>query len=42
MSCGSYCSVALPNGAVGWSAVLNMAFSGHMHLLFLMFEAVHL
>ena len=30
MSCDSQCSVALPHGAVGWSALC----AGHAHLLF--------
>ena len=30
LSCGCYCSVSsLPRGAVGWSVVLIVAFSGH-------------
>ena len=28
------CSVALPHGAVGWSAVYDVVFSDHTHLLF--------
>ena len=34
MSCDMQCSVALPHGAVGWSAVWGVVFPDHTHLLF--------
>ena len=34
MSCDSQCSVALPNGAVGWSAKCCCGIPDHTHLLF--------
>ena len=37
MSCGCYCSLPIPRGAVGWSAVCDcgtVAFPGHTHILF--------
>ena len=30
MSCDCYCSVALPNGAVGWFAVCDCGFPDHV------------
>ena len=32
--CYYKCSVALPHGAVGWSAVVIVVFPDHTHLLF--------
>ena len=34
MYCDCKCSVALPHGAVGWSALCDVVFSDHTHLLF--------
>ena len=34
MSCYCICSVTLPHGAVGWSAVVIVFFPDHTHLLF--------
>ena len=35
MSCDSQCSVALPHGAVGWSAVCDCGISGSYSIAFL-------
>ena len=37
MYCNYKCSVALPHGAVGWSAVCDLVFPDHTHLLFKQF-----
>ena len=34
LSFDSQCSVALPHGAVGWSAVCDVVFFDHTYLLF--------
>ena len=34
VSCDCYCSVAIPHGAVGWSAVCDCGIFYHTHLLF--------
>ena len=34
MSCYCNCSVALPHGAMGWTAVCIVVFSDHYHLLY--------
>ena len=31
-TCGCYCSLPLPNGAVSWSAVYDLALPGHIRL----------
>ena len=36
ISCDSQCSVALPHGAVGWSAVCDCAIPDHTHLYFML------
>ena len=33
-NCGCLCSVSLPHGAVGWTAVMVVVFHGHTHLSF--------
>ena len=40
MSCYCKCYVALPQGAVGWSAVCFVVFPDHIHLLFLVMISV--
>ena len=34
MYCYNKCSVALPHGALGWSAVCDCVFPDHTHLVF--------